>query len=77
MTQPQRRLNTMIDPTGRRGHDQLCAGDGTAAAFRCCNSRSDARHPRMRDQGRRDSIVSIGRRRSALPGARPGNTDSP
>jgi hypothetical protein len=30
-----------------------------------------------RDQDRRDSIVSIGRHRSALPGARPGRTDSP
>ncbi len=77
MTRPQRFLHAMIDPTGCRGHDQLCAIDQASALSGHGDSRSDARHPRMRDQGRRDSIVSIGRRRSALPGARPGNTDSP
>ena len=33
--------------------------------------------PDARSGPARDSIVSVGRRRSALPGARPGRTDSP
>ena len=77
MTRPQRFLHAMIDPTGCRGHDQLCAIDPASALSGHGDSRSDARHPRMRDQGRRDTIVSIGRRLSALPGARTGDADSP
>ena len=77
MTQPQRFLHAMIDPRGRRGRDQPCAFVKAEASSGRGDSRSDARHPRMRDQGRRDSIVSIGRRLSALSGNRPGITDSP
>ncbi len=77
MTQPHHLLHAMTDPTGWRGHNQLCAIDLASALPGRGDSRSDARHPRMRDQGRRDSIVSVGRRRSALPGARTGDADSP
>jgi hypothetical protein len=77
MTLPQCFLNPMIDPTGRRGHDQLCAVDGTAAPFRHGDGRSDARHPRLRRHDRRDSIIAIGSRRSAVTGTRPGGTNSP
>ncbi len=77
MTRPQSLLHAMTDPRGRRGRDQLCAVVRAEASSGRGDSRSDARHPRMRDQGRRDSIVSIGRRLSALPGARPGDADSP
>ena len=77
MTSPQRLLHAMSDSRARCGYDQPCPTFMAEASSGQENSRSDARHPRMRDQGRRDSIVSIGRRRSTLPGARPGDADSP
>ncbi len=77
MTLPQRFLHAMIDPRGRYGYDQLCAIDETAPSSSRGDSRSDARRPRMRDQDRRDSIMSVGRGLSAVPDARPGTTDSP
>jgi hypothetical protein len=77
MTQPQRLLHAMTDPTGRRGHDQPCAIDGTAASFRHGDGRSDARRPNARDQDRRDSIISRSRGLSPVTDARPGGTNSP
>jgi hypothetical protein len=58
MTLPQRFLNIMIDPRGRRGRDQLCAVVRAEASSGQGNSRSDARHPRMRDQDRRATASS-------------------
>jgi hypothetical protein len=77
MTQPQHYLNAMTDPAARRGHDQPCAVDGTAASFRHGDGRSDARRPNARDQDRRDSIISCCRGLSAVTDARPGGTNSP
>ncbi len=77
MTQSQRLLHAMTDPTGRRRPDQPCAIDRTAAPFRRGDGRSDARHPTLRRHDRRDSIISIGSRRSAVTGARPGGANSP
>jgi hypothetical protein len=58
MTPPQRFLHAMIDPRGRRGRDQLCAVVKAEASSGQGNSRSDARHPRMRDQDRRATASS-------------------
>ncbi len=77
MTQPQHYLNAMTDPTGRRGHDQLRAIDGSAVSSGRGNSRSDARHPRLRRHDRRDSIISVCRDLSAVTDARPGGANSP
>ncbi len=77
MTIPQRFLNAIIDPTGRYGRDRPCAIGGTEASSGRGNSRSDARHPRLRRHDRRDSIISIRSRRSAVTGARPGGANSP
>jgi hypothetical protein len=77
MIQPKSFLHPMTDPTVRRGHDQLCAIDGTAASFRHGDGRSDARCPAMRDQDWRESIISVGSRRSAVTGAHPGRANSP
>ena len=77
MILPHRLMQAMIDPTGRRGHDHLCdVGEITPSSGRR-GSRSGARHPSIRDQDRRDSIISLGRGISTAPGARPGGTDSP
>ncbi len=77
MTPPQRFLHAMIDPTGRRGRDQLCAVVKAEASSGRGDSRSDARRIRMRDQNQGDSIMHVGRGLSAVPGARPGGADSP
>jgi hypothetical protein len=77
MTQPQRLLHTMIDPRSRRRTDQLCAIDPTAALPSRGDSQPGARRPGIRDQPRRNSIISVGRGRSAVSGASPGGTDSP
>jgi hypothetical protein len=77
MTQPQRFLHAMIDPRGRRGHDQLCDIVSAAASFRRGDSRSDAHRSRIRDRNRRDSIMSVSRGLSAVPHASPGGTKSP
>ena len=77
MTQPQHYLNAMTDPTGRRGHDQLRAIDGSAVSSGRANSRSDARRPNARNQDRRDSIISVGRDLATVPGARPAGANSP
>ena len=61
MTLPQSLPNTMIDPRGCHGHDQPCAKVRAAASFRRGASRSEARHTKIRDQDRRDSIISVGR----------------
>ncbi len=58
MTPPQRFLHAMIDPRGHRGRDQLCVVVKAEASSRRCNSRSDAHHPRMRDQDRRATASS-------------------
>ncbi len=77
MTLPQRLPHAMIDPTGHRGHHQLCAIVRAAASFRRGGSRSEARHTKIRNQDRRDSIISVGRGLSAVLNARPGGADSP
>ena len=77
MTLPQCFLNPMIDPTGRYGRARPCAIGGTDASSGRGNSRSDARHPRLRRHDRRDSIISIVSRLSTVTDARPGGANSP
>ena len=77
MTQPQRHLHAMIDPKGRYGRDRPCAIGGTDASSGRGDSRSGARNTSIRRHDRRDSIISIGSRRSAVTGARPGGANSP
>ena len=58
MTRPQSLPHAMTDPKGRRGRDQLWAVVRAEASFGRGDSRSDARHPRMRDQDRRATASS-------------------
>ncbi len=58
MTRPQRFQHARIDPRARCGYDQLCPTFKAEASSGQGNSRSDVRHPRMRDQDRRATASS-------------------
>ncbi len=58
MTPPQILLHAMIDPKARCGDDQLCPTFKAEASSGRGGRRSDARHPRMRDQDRRATASS-------------------